>query len=140
MLVGLDLPLVGRGTEAESDPHIRAVVWIRGETFKTESKTIDLWQPKLNENQTVLVALLHGPDKYAGPLEGTAAGSWSLGTVEQSQGEGCFWLLRDESRGCEGGDYGGMPVEESWAAMEARQYFWVMRTSLSPHASMGAEQ
>ena len=31
------------------------------------------------------------------------AGSWSLGTVEQSQGEGCCWPQRDGSKGCEGG-------------------------------------
>ena len=74
-LVGLDLPLVGSGTEARSDPHIRAIVWIGGETFKTESKTTDLWQPKWNENQTILSILIHAPDKYAGPLEGAAAGS-----------------------------------------------------------------
>ena len=37
----------------------------------------------MNENQTVLGALIHGPDKYAGPLEGAAAGSWSSGNVEQ---------------------------------------------------------
>ena len=41
-----------------SDRHIRAVVGIRGETFKAESETADLWQPKWNENQTVLVATI----------------------------------------------------------------------------------
>ena len=30
-----------------------------------------------------------------------AAGSWSLGIVEQSQGEGCCWLRREGLRGCE---------------------------------------
>ena len=30
------------------------------------------------------------PDRDADPLEGIAAGSWSLGIVEQSQCEGCF--------------------------------------------------
>ena len=54
-----------------------------------ESETGDLWQPKWNENQTVLVAGMHTLNREAGPLEGTAAGSWSLGIVEQSQGEGC---------------------------------------------------
>ena len=47
------------------------------------------------------------PHRDAGPLEGTVAGSWSLGIVEQPQGEGCCWLQRDGSRGCEGGDRGG---------------------------------
>ena len=71
------------------DPHIRAIVRVRGETFKVESETAGLWQPKWNENQTVLATAIHVPDRNAGPLEGTVAGSWSLGIVEQSQGEGC---------------------------------------------------
>ena len=44
-----------------------------------------MWQPKWNENQTVLVTAIHTPDRDAGPLEGTEAGSWSLGIVEQSR-------------------------------------------------------
>ena len=55
-----------------------------------ESETADLWQPKWYENQTVLATGIHTPDRNAGLLEGTAAGSWSLGIVEQSQGEGCY--------------------------------------------------
>ena len=62
---------------------------MRGETFKDESETADLGQPKWNENQTVLTTAIHTPDSNAGPLEGAAARSWSLGIVEQSQGEGC---------------------------------------------------
>ena len=61
-----------------SDPHIRAMVRIRGEIFKAESETGDLWQPKWNENQTVLAAAIHIMDRNVGPLEGAAAGSWSL--------------------------------------------------------------
>ena len=34
-------------------------------------------------------AAIHTLDRDAGPLEGTRAGSWSLGIVEQSQGERC---------------------------------------------------
>ena len=45
-------------------------------TFKVESETADLWQPKWNENQTALAAAMHTPDRNIGPLEGTAAGSW----------------------------------------------------------------
>ena len=63
---------------------------MRGETFKAESETAGLWQPKWNENQTVLAIAIHTPDRDADSLEGTAAGSWSLGNVEQSQGEGCY--------------------------------------------------
>ena len=57
--------------------------------FKAESEIADLWQPKWNENQTVLAAAIHTPNRDTGLLEGAVAGSWSLGIVEQSQGEGC---------------------------------------------------
>ena len=73
----------------ESDPHIGAIVWVRGETFKAESEAADLWQPKWNEksDSPCLSDAFLGKD--SGPLEGAAAGSWSLGIVEQSQCEGC---------------------------------------------------
>ena len=90
-----------------SSPHLGAIVWVRGETFKTESETADLWQPKWNENQTVLAAAIHTPDRNAGPLKSPAAGSWSLGIVEKSQGEGCCCLWRDGLKECERGDFGG---------------------------------
>ena len=32
-----------------SDPHKRALVWVRGETFEAQSEAADLWQPKWNE-------------------------------------------------------------------------------------------
>ena len=54
-----------------------------------ESESADLWQPKWNENQAVLAAAIHTPDRDSGPLEGAVAGSWNLGIMEQSQGEGC---------------------------------------------------
>ena len=57
--------------------------------FKAENETADLWQPKLNENQTVLAAAIHTPDREVDSLEGAAAGRCRLGIVEQSQGEGC---------------------------------------------------
>ena len=38
------------------DPHLRATVCIRRETFKAVSETADLRQPKWNENQIVLAA------------------------------------------------------------------------------------
>ena len=50
---------------------------MRGEAFKAESKTADLWQPKWNENQTVLAAAIRTPDTDAIVLEGAVAGSWS---------------------------------------------------------------
>ena len=66
-----------------------AIFWVRGETFKAESETDDLWKSKGNENQTVLATAIRTMDGDAGPLKGTAAGSWSIGIVEQSQGKGC---------------------------------------------------
>ena len=72
-----------------SNPHIGAIVWVRGETFKAESEAAYLWQRKWNEKQTALAAAICTLDRDAGPLGGVAAESWSLGIVEQSQGEGC---------------------------------------------------
>ena len=60
-----------------SNPHIGAIVWVRAETFEAESETADLWQPKWSENQTALATAIHTPDRETGPLQGTAAGSWS---------------------------------------------------------------
>ena len=48
------------------------------------SETANLWQPKWNENQTVLAAAVHTLNRDTGTLEGAAAGSWTLGIVEQS--------------------------------------------------------
>ena len=58
-----------------SDLHIGAIVSVRGETFRAESETADLWQHKWNENQTVLAAALNTLDRDEGPLEGAVAGS-----------------------------------------------------------------
>ena len=82
MLVGLDLPSVGGGTEAGvRSPHWGQLSESK-ETFKAEREIADLWQSKWNKNQPVLAAAIHIPDD-------TVAGSWSLGIVEQSPGEGC---------------------------------------------------
>ena len=107
VLAGLDLPRWVGELKQGSVPHIGATVSVRGETFKAESETANMWQPKWNENQTVLATAIYTLDRNAGPLEGAAAGSWSLGIMEQSQGEGCCWLWRDGLRGCEGGYRGG---------------------------------
>ena len=58
-------------------------------TFKAENETAELWQPRWNENQTVLATAIYTPDRDADPLEGAAAGSWNLGIVEQFLGKGC---------------------------------------------------
>ena len=57
--------------------------------FNAGSDTADLWQPKWNENQTVLAAAIHTLDRNAGPLEGAVAGTWSLGIMERSQDKSC---------------------------------------------------
>ena len=88
VLVVLDLPSAGGGTEAGVPSPYRGKC-IRGATFKAESEIADLWQPKWNENQTVLAAVIHTLDRDTDPLESAMAGSWSLGIVKQSQGEGC---------------------------------------------------
>ena len=89
MSVGPDLPSADGGTKAGvRSPH-RGNCPVRGETFKAESETADLWQSKWNENQTVLAAAIHTVDRDTGPLESTAAGSWNMGIVEQYQGKGC---------------------------------------------------
>ena len=68
MLVGLDLPSAGGGTEAAiQSPHPGSCLSQR-RTFKAESKTTDLWQPKLNENQTVLAEAIHTLDRDVEPL------------------------------------------------------------------------
>ena len=100
VLEGLDLLWWVGDLKQGSDPHIRAIVWVRGETFKAESETADLWEPKWKENQTVLVAVTHTLDRDVDALEGAVAGSWSLKIVAQSQGKGWCWLWRDRSRGC----------------------------------------
>ena len=53
------------------------------------SETAELWQPKWNENQTVLATAIHTLNRDIDALEGAAPGSSSLGIVEQSQGKGC---------------------------------------------------
>ena len=75
MLVGLDLPSEGGGTEAGVQSPYQGIVWVRGETFKAESETADLWQLKSNENQTDLATAIYTLDRDIDPLEGTAAGA-----------------------------------------------------------------
>ena len=129
-----------------SDPHSRAIVWVRGGAFKAESETVDLWQLKWNENQTVLEAAIHMPDRITGLLQGPVAGSWSLGIVEQSQSKDCCWLRRNGLRGCEGGDHGGKylwrKVKQPWKQGDSAESHVgggaITIDSLSPQTSFGS--
>ena len=85
----MDLPLAGGGTEAGVQSPQRGNCLSQRRNIKAERETADLWQPKWNENQTVLAAAIHTPDRDAGSLEDTAGGSWNFRIVEQSQGVGC---------------------------------------------------
>ena len=89
VLVGMDKPSAGGGTEAGAQSSHQGNCLSQRVTFKAESETADLWLPKWTENQTVLATSIHIRDRDADPLEGIVAGSWSLGIVEQSQGQGC---------------------------------------------------
>ena len=79
MLVGLDLPSAGGGTEAGVPSPYRGKC-IRGATFKAESEIADLWQPKWNENQTVLASAIHTVDRGTGPwkTQWLGAGVWGM--------------------------------------------------------------
>ena len=73
MLVGLDLPSADRGTETRVQSPLQGKCLSQRRNIKAESETADLWQPKWNENQTVLEAAICTPDRDTGPLEGAAA-------------------------------------------------------------------
>ena len=60
----------------ESDPHSRATVESEEKHLRLRVKA-DLWQPKWNENQTVLATAIHTPGRNTGLLEGAVTGSWS---------------------------------------------------------------
>ena len=77
---------MGGETEAGvQSPHQGNCLESEEKHLKAETETADLWQPKWNENQTVLATAIYTPNRHAGPLEGAAARSWNLGIVEQSQ-------------------------------------------------------
>ena len=119
---------MGVQTEAGVWSSYGAIVWVRGETFKAESKTANLWQRKWNENQTVLAAAIHILDRDKGPLEGETA---RFGSVERSWGEGCCWLQRHRLRGGQGGDCGGKCL---WRAGQ----LWKQDAAAESHIGGGA--
>ena len=57
------------------DPHMGAIAGVRGEMFKAESETADLWQSKGNENQTVLATDIHTLDRMLVPWEAQCLGA-----------------------------------------------------------------
>ena len=75
MLVGLDLPSAGGGPEARVPSPHREVVLDRKETFKAKSETADLWQPKWNENQTVLATIIHATEEMLVSWKGQQLGA-----------------------------------------------------------------
>ena len=63
--------------------------------------------------------------------------SWELECRDWSNPQARAAVDAERSGGCEGGDCGGkMPMEESWAAMEARRYCWVTCREWSHHHSL----
>ena len=135
-LVRLDLPLRVGEVKQGSDPHSGAIVWVRGETLKAEGQTADLWQPKWNKNQTVLATAIHPLQEHVSP--GRHSG-WKLEFRDCGATPGRGLLVTAERR-MEGmwgrRTWWEMPVEESWAAIEARWYCWVTRRGWSNHHSL----
>ena len=80
VLVGLDLPSVCGGLKQGSNPHT-------GQMSESKEKHLRLSSLNGMRIRQSLLDTIHTPDRDAGPLVGTAAGSWSLGFMEQSQGE-----------------------------------------------------
>ena len=131
---GLDLHLGGGRTEAGvRSPH-------RGNCLGQWGSTWGCWRVKqqihdrlngLRTTQTILGPAIHTPDRDASPLESAAAGSWSIGTGEQYQGDVCCWLQGDNLRGHEGGDCSG-----KWLWRKTRQSW---RQGDTAESCMGVE-
>ena len=111
VLVGLDLPYRVGEQKQGSYPHIRAIVWVRGETFKAESETAGLWLPKHRESDSPCSSHTY---PRQGPQEGAAAGSWRLGAWSDPRVSAAV-DCRDRPRGGEGGAWWETPVQESRA-------------------------
>ena len=89
--IGLDLPSAGGELKQEFDPNIRQL-------FGTEEKQLRLRVKQLicdslngmKITQTIFAAAIHIQYRNTSPLDGTVAGSWSIGIVGESQGEFCY--------------------------------------------------
>ena len=91
VLVRLDLPLVGGGTEAGPDTHMGQFSE-SGEKHST-LRVKQLICGSLNGmriRQSLPQPYIHSPERDTGLLEGTVTESWSLGIVEQSPGKDCY--------------------------------------------------
>ena len=98
-----------------------ATVCIRGETIQAESETADLWQPKWNENETVLSTVIHTPERDTGPEEGAAGSRWFREIVEKSLPMVCCLLVKDKLMECSDEEIVWEKlVEVSQAAMQGR--------------------
>jgi len=101
---GPDLHLGLGELKQGSDPQIEAIVGDTGEVFEAVgewsswSGTVWMeWEP----DNPCCSRMYPGRDPSL--LKYTVSGSWSIGTGEQSPGEGCWWLLGDSPEGHEGG-------------------------------------
>ena len=82
VLVVLDLPSADGGSEAGIPSPQWGSCLSQRRNINAESETADPRRPKWNENQTVLATAIHTADRDTGPLQGTRAGSWSIGIAE----------------------------------------------------------
>ena len=113
-----------------------AIVWIK-EVFKAESEIADLWQPKWNENQSVLSTAIHTPERDTGPIEGAAGITWFIEIVEKSLAMVCYLLVRDKLMECANEEIvWEMPVQVSQTAIEGRWHCWVTCRGWSHHHSL----
>lgn len=91
--------------------------------------------------QTIPASALHTLDKDASLLEIEAAGSWSIGTGKQSQGEVCCGLWETTWGTWRKRLRWEMPERKTQTAMEAGRFCWITswgwshQCSLSPHTS-----
>jgi len=75
-------------------------------------------------------------DRDAGSLEGTVGWELEFRDCGAIEGQGLLLTVERQIEGMWGRRFWGeMPVEESWAAKEARPYCWVMRRGWSHHHS-----
>ena len=135
VLVGLDLPLVGGGTEAGGrSPHWGNCLGQRRKVWSWEWSSWSMTAYMGWESENPCHSHIY---RDAGTLEAAAARNQSIGIVEQYPGEGCYWLTAGRLTEWTWGRrlWREMPVQESQSAMQVRQYCWVMHRNWSQHSS-----